>query len=128
MTTPKPPEGSKEPYTPLTREALENDLLGIVAQLPFMERGRTLSPKMYPELIDYILARDRAHKRELLEARKQAIKEENQRWYMRAMSIKSHSIMAVSFMDRNGGLKLYGFDDQYFGRDEAQLKQLEEQN
>lgn len=37
------------------REKLENDLLEVVNQLPFMERGHTLAPDMYPELVDFIL-------------------------------------------------------------------------
>lgn len=37
------------------REKLENDLLPIVCMLPFLERGHTLNPEMYPKLVDYIL-------------------------------------------------------------------------
>lgn len=37
------------------RKKLENDLLPIVGMLPFLERGRTLNPEMYPELVGYIL-------------------------------------------------------------------------
>lgn len=45
-------------HTPSTeeREKLENDLLEVVAQLPFLERGRTLNPSMYPALVNFILA------------------------------------------------------------------------
>lgn len=43
----------------IEREKLEDDLLEVVGMLPFLERGHTLNPKMYPSLVDFILA-DRA--------------------------------------------------------------------
>jgi hypothetical protein len=37
------------------REAVENALLPIVGRLPFLERGKTLAPNMYPELVDFVI-------------------------------------------------------------------------
>lgn len=35
-------------------EQLANDLLPIVCMLPFLERGQTLNPTMYPKLVEFI--------------------------------------------------------------------------
>ena len=53
--------------------------------------------------------------------------EENELWHLRANSIKSKSIIAVSFLDRNAGLRDEnpGFEEYYFKKEREQRSKLE---
>lgn len=55
-----------KPNTQSGEDSLANDLLPIVAMLPFLERGRTLAPNMYPELVEFIHQREATLTKSLL--------------------------------------------------------------
>lgn len=62
------------------RRMLENELLGVVSQLPFLERGKTLSSSMYPELTDFILADRQAQKQKWVEQMDASFPTKHQLW------------------------------------------------
>lgn len=63
MSTPTNPNEAED----AERRLLENELLSVVSQLPFLERGKTLASSMYPELTDFILADRQAQRRKWVE-------------------------------------------------------------